>query len=93
MQRHNWRKAASYIYLYSSQLRTVADIKDHQRRSLLLQERLNGLSAAINALQLVHPTHAWIDGPLDDSSPDKDTSPSKKARIAVESNCILKLLH
>nr|GMD42356.1 nuclear pore complex protein NUP160 isoform X1 [Ipomoea batatas] len=76
MQRHNWRKAASYIYLYSSQLRTVADIKDHQRRSLLLQERLNGLSASINALQLVHPTHAWIDGPHDDSSPDKDTSPT-----------------
>ncbi|CAH9085976.1 unnamed protein product [Cuscuta europaea] len=86
MRRHNWRKAASYIYLYSSQLRTAADIKDHQHRSLLLQERLNGLSAAINALQLVHPANAWIDSPLDDSFPCKDHIPCKKARISLESS-------
>ncbi|VFQ84848.1 unnamed protein product [Cuscuta campestris] len=84
MQRHNWRTAASYIYLYSSQLRTMADIRDHQHRSLLLQERLNGLSAAINALQLVNPANAWIDSPLDDGSPDNDHVPSKKPRIALE---------
>lgn len=27
----------------------------------MLQERLNGLSAAINALHLVNPAYAWID--------------------------------
>lgn len=84
MQRQNWRKAASYIYLYSTQLKTGAAIKDHQHRSFALQERLNGLSAAINALQLVHPAYAWIDSPLEESTYRKEHYPSKKARITMQ---------
>ncbi|XP_059313417.1 nuclear pore complex protein NUP160 [Lycium ferocissimum] len=82
MQRHNWRRAASYIYLYSAQLRIHGAMRDPQRRSFILQERLNGLSAAINALQLVHPAYAWIDAPLDETC--SNTYPSKKARITIE---------
>ncbi|XP_009775332.1 nuclear pore complex protein NUP160 isoform X2 [Nicotiana sylvestris] len=82
MQRHNWRRAASYIYLYSAQLRIHGAVRDPQRRSFILQERLNGLSAAINALQLVHPAYAWIDAPLEETC--SNMYPSKKARITVE---------
>ncbi|THG12740.1 hypothetical protein TEA_026867 [Camellia sinensis var. sinensis] len=72
MRQHNWRRAATYIYLYSAQLKAEAAFKDHQRRSLVLQERLNGLSATINALHLVHPAYAWIDPLLEESSLQKE---------------------
>lgn len=84
MHRHNWRRAASYIYIYSAQLRTEASLKDYQHRSFFLQERLNGLSAAINALHLVRPAYAWIDPLLEERSLQKETYPSKKARITVQ---------
>ncbi|KAM7478594.1 hypothetical protein LguiA_026807 [Lonicera macranthoides] len=84
MNRHNWRKAANYIYLYSAQLKTEAAFKDHHRRSLVLQERLNGLSAAINALHLVHPAYAWIDFTHEENSLQKENYPSKKARITLQ---------
>ncbi|KAL2491059.1 SUPPRESSOR OF AUXIN RESISTANCE1 [Abeliophyllum distichum] len=84
MHKHNWRKAASCMYLYSVQMRAVAASKDHQPRSLALQERLNGLSAAINALQLVHPTYAWIEAPIEETSLYKENYPNKKARILME---------
>lgn len=87
MQRHSWRRAASYIYLYSAQLRIHGALRDPQRRSFILQERLNGLSAAINALQLVHPAYAWIDAPLEETC--SNMYPSKKARITVEEQCKL----
>ncbi|KAK6925523.1 Nuclear pore complex protein NUP160, partial [Dillenia turbinata] len=61
MHRHNWRKAATCMYLYSARLRTEVAVKDHQTLSLALQERMNGLSVTINALRLVHPAYAWID--------------------------------
>ncbi|KAL9253691.1 Nuclear pore complex protein NUP160-like protein [Drosera capensis] len=48
MRQQNWRKAASYIYLNSAKLVTEAA----NSPSLALQERLNGISAAINALHL-----------------------------------------
>lgn len=83
MHRHNWQRAATYIYLYSALLRTEAALKDQQRRSLILQERLNGLSAAINALHLVHPAYAWIDLSLEEISLPKEHYPSKKARLTV----------
>ncbi|KAF7127679.1 hypothetical protein RHSIM_Rhsim11G0112000 [Rhododendron simsii] len=83
MHRHNWQRAATYIYLYSALLRTEAALKDHQQRSLILQERLNGLSAAINALHLVHPAYAWIDPSLEGVSLPKEHYPSKKARLTV----------
>ena len=50
---------------------------------LILQERLNGLSAAINALLLVHPASAWIDPLLEESCLPKEHYPSKKARLTV----------
>ncbi|XP_047946839.1 nuclear pore complex protein NUP160 isoform X2 [Salvia hispanica] len=83
VHRHNWRRAASYIYRYSVRLRADAAVKDHQLRSFTLQERVNGLAAAINALQLVHPSYAWIDAPVDDISYDKEIYPNKKARITM----------
>ena len=59
-------------------------MKDHQQRSLALQERLNGLSAAINALQLVHPAYAWIDPPIEEPTYNKEQYPSKRARITMQ---------
>uniref|UniRef100_A0A5B7BIU5 Uncharacterized protein n=1 Tax=Davidia involucrata TaxID=16924 RepID=A0A5B7BIU5_DAVIN len=84
MHQHNWRKAASYIYLYSAHLRAEAAFKDNQHRSPVLQERLNGLSTAINALHLVHPAYAWIDPLFEEQSLSKDHYPSKKAKITVQ---------
>ncbi|VVB11793.1 unnamed protein product [Arabis nemorensis] len=80
MRRHNWRMAASYMYQFSARLRSEAASKDYKHMSLVLQERLNGLSAAMNALGLVHPTYAWID-PLPEES---HRYPVKKARRAEE---------
>lgn len=73
--------------MYSAQLRIHGALRDPQRRSFILQERLNGLSAAINALQLVHPAYAWIDAPLEETC--SNMYPSKKARITVEEQCKL----
>ncbi|XP_071736992.1 nuclear pore complex protein NUP160 isoform X2 [Rutidosis leptorrhynchoides] len=81
MRQHNWRKAANYIYLHSEQLKHEAALKDYQLRSLALQERLNCLSATINALHLVHPTCAWINPFVQEKSMLKELYPSKKARI------------
>ncbi|KAK9076950.1 hypothetical protein SSX86_005285 [Deinandra increscens subsp. villosa] len=80
MHQHNWRKAASYMYLHSAQLKSEAALKDSQLRSLALQERLNCLSATINALHLVRPSSAWINPLLEGKSIQ---SPSKKARINI----------
>jgi nuclear pore complex protein Nup160 len=80
MRRHNWRMAASYMYQFSARLRSEGACKDYKHMSLVLQERLNGLSAAMNALALVHPGYAWID-PV----PEETTRyPVKKARRAEE---------
>ncbi|KAL7592828.1 hypothetical protein Lser_V15G33426 [Lactuca serriola] len=84
MHQHNWRKAATYMYLHSLQLKNEATLKDCQLRSLTLQERLNCLSATINALHLVHPSCAWITPSLQGKSNHKDLYPSKKARITVQ---------
>ncbi|KAL3729190.1 hypothetical protein ACJRO7_026308 [Eucalyptus globulus] len=84
MHRHNWRKAASYMYRYTARLRTETSSRDNQQSLLSLQERLNGLSAAINALHLVRPAHAWIELPSQDISFEHEPYPSKKARKAVE---------
>lgn len=84
VHRHNWRKAAAYIYSYSSRLKIAASYKDHQGRSLILQDRLNALSASINALHLVHPAYAWIDNILEDKLLLKEDYPSKKARTEHE---------
>lgn len=83
MQRHNWRKAASYMYLYSARLRSEPVPKDNQHIFSALQERLNGLSAAINALHLVHPAYAWIDPFSGKNSIQNEHYPRKKAKKAV----------
>lgn len=84
MRRHNWRMAASYMYQFSARLRREAASKDYKHMSLVLQERLNGLSAAMNALCLVHPGYAWIDDPL----PEQMLCyPVKKARRAEKDQC------
>ncbi|KAK7355535.1 hypothetical protein VNO80_14793 [Phaseolus coccineus] len=80
MHRHNWRRAAHYIYMYSARLRTEAAPKDSVGSSLMLQERGNALSAAINALHLVHPAYAWIDSLVEGSSLVNEQYPSKKAK-------------
>ncbi|KAI7734640.1 hypothetical protein M8C21_024531, partial [Ambrosia artemisiifolia] len=80
MHQHNWRKAAIYMYLHSAQLKNEAALKDSQLRSLALQERLNCLSATINALHLVRKSSAWINPILEGKSIQ---NPSKKARITI----------
>ncbi|KAL1369522.1 nuclear pore complex protein NUP160-like isoform X2 [Arachis hypogaea] len=84
MHQHNWRRAANYMYMYSTRLRTEAASKDYQGSSLMLQERLNALSAAINSLHLVHPAYAWIDPPANGSSLLGEHYPSKKAKRIPE---------
>lgn len=59
-------------------------LKDHQHPSVALQERLNALSAAINALQLVNPAHAWIDPLLEGNFLIDEHHPSKRAKTIVE---------
>ncbi|KAJ9153482.1 hypothetical protein P3X46_026915 [Hevea brasiliensis] len=88
MHRHNWRRAASYIYQYSTRLRTELVLKDHQHVSLVLQERLNALSAAINALHLVRPACAWIDPLLEGNSLQIECYPSKKAKKTVKEQLV-----
>ncbi|KAM0016260.1 putative transcription factor WD40-like family [Helianthus debilis subsp. tardiflorus] len=80
MHQHNWRKAAIYMYLHSAQLKNEAALKESQLRSLALQERLNCLSATINALHLVRPSSAWINPVLEGKSIQ---NPSKKPRITI----------
>ncbi|CAN0890912.1 Nuclear pore complex protein NUP160, partial [Linum grandiflorum] len=80
MNRHNWRKAAGYMYEYSFRLKTEVLVKDQKHSSLFLQERLNGISAAINALHLVHPAYAWFDSQSEKKSRSNEGYPNKKAR-------------
>ncbi|XP_040373966.1 nuclear pore complex protein NUP160 isoform X2 [Rosa chinensis] len=84
MHRHNWRKAASYMYLYSARLRTEASLKGYQQLWRVLKEILNGLSAAINALHLVHPAYAWIDPLLVRSALHNEQYPGREIRITIE---------
>ncbi|KAH1083755.1 hypothetical protein J1N35_023516 [Gossypium stocksii] len=87
IHRHNWRKAASYMYLYSARLRTHTVQKDQQHMSITLQERLNALSAAVNALQLVHPAYVWID-PLPVGFFRNEHYPRKKAKTTVKEQSV-----
>ncbi|OMO76186.1 Suppressor of auxin resistance [Corchorus capsularis] len=84
MHRHNWRRAASYIYLYSARLKTESVLKDQQHTSITLQERLNALSVAVNALHLVHPAYAWIDPLPEGHSLRNEHHPNKKAKKTVQ---------
>ncbi|KAJ6426310.1 hypothetical protein OIU84_022009 [Salix udensis] len=54
MHRHNWRRAASYIYQYSARLRTEVDLRDHQHMSLakkLVKEHLTRSDVQAQRLQ------------------------------------------
>ncbi|XP_021721051.1 nuclear pore complex protein NUP160-like isoform X2 [Chenopodium quinoa] len=84
MHQQNWRKAATYIYMYSVQLKNELTLRSHQNTSLALQERLNGISAAINCLHLVHPMYAWIDSRMGGCHLHSVSHPTKKARTMEE---------
>lgn len=73
--------------MYAARLRTEAALKDNQSSSLMLQERLNALSAAVNALHLVHPAYAWIDPLAEKSSLMSEHYPSKKAKRTPDECC------
>jgi len=83
MHQQNWRMAATYIYLYSTLLKSEMSMSAYQNTSLALQERLNGISAAINCLHLVHPIYACIDVQMASQLPNA-SHPSKKARTLEE---------
>ncbi|KAI4375511.1 hypothetical protein MLD38_013371 [Melastoma candidum] len=81
MHQKNWRRAATYMYQYTVRLRAEAAMKHSQQLSYFFQERLNGLSATINALHLVDPEHAWF-VPL--TKFQSEHYPTKKAKLAIE---------
>jgi len=72
MYRHNWRRAAAYMYRYTVRLR-------EESREPALPEELRGLGASINALQLVDPTNAWFHLP---SRACEWFVPSKRQRLS-----------
>ncbi|CAI0427991.1 unnamed protein product [Linum tenue] len=80
MHRQNWQRAASYIYEYSVRLKNEVVITDHQHLSRLLQERMNSISAAINALHLVNPEYAWIEPPFEKNLNRIEGYPHKRAK-------------
>ncbi|XP_042506201.1 nuclear pore complex protein NUP160 [Macadamia integrifolia] len=84
MHRNNFRRAASYIYRYSDRLRTEATSNAPQQIPSTLQERLNALSAAINALHLVHIAYSWIDPQIEGYSCLDEHHPSKRPRNFVD---------
>ncbi|EAY84440.1 hypothetical protein OsI_05813 [Oryza sativa Indica Group] len=73
--RNNWRKAAAHMYRYFVRLSREGNAGGTRQLSHTLQERLHALSAAINALQLVDPSFAWLDSVCE---ADDQISPSKK---------------
>lgn len=83
MHRQNWRRAAAYMYRFAFRLRNEAEVTDSKKNSIAIQERLNGLSAAINALYLVHPLHAWIDPLLEEIPSKNEHYPSKKTKTTA----------
>lgn len=83
--RNNWRKAAGYMYRYFVRLNREGNAGGSRQLSHVLQERLHALSAAINALQLVGPSFAWLDSVCE---ADDQISPSKRPRNLLMENCM-----
>ncbi|XP_062218182.1 nuclear pore complex protein NUP160-like isoform X2 [Phragmites australis] len=81
--RNNWRKAAAYMYRYFVRLNREGNAGGSHQLSHTLQERLHALSAAINALQLVDPSFAWLDSVCE---ADDQISPSKRPRNLLMEN-------
>lgn len=71
------------MYHYSYRLKQEIKLNENRQVSSAFQEILCALSATINALQLVHPPHAWID--TQHVNFDK-LSPNKKPRQAFTKN-------
>jgi len=81
--RNNWRKAAAYMFRYSVRLNREGNAGGSRQLPHVLQERLDALSAAINALQLVDPSFAWLDSVCE---ADDQISPSKRPRNLLMEN-------
>ncbi|KAJ1277864.1 hypothetical protein BS78_04G035900 [Paspalum vaginatum] len=81
--RNNWRKAAAYMYRYYVRLNREGNAGGSRQLPHVLQERLHALSAAINALQLVDPSFAWLDSVCE---ADDQISPSKRPRNLLMEN-------
>ncbi|KAK1303809.1 hypothetical protein QJS10_CPB11g01906 [Acorus calamus] len=88
MHRNNWRKAAGYMYQYYTRLRKETNIKELQQPYSEFQERLESLSAAINALQLVHPAYAWIESQHEDYFSIDQHSPKRSRKFVEEDNTL-----
>uniref|UniRef100_A0A1D1Y398 Nuclear pore complex protein Nup160 n=3 Tax=Anthurium amnicola TaxID=1678845 RepID=A0A1D1Y398_9ARAE len=91
--RSNWRRAASYMYRYTVRLRREANFKEHHQLSLAFQERIWGLSAAISALQLVNPAHAWLDCQHGNDYCTDQYAPNKRARKILMNNISIAAEH
>ncbi|WVZ77924.1 hypothetical protein U9M48_025718 [Paspalum notatum var. saurae] len=81
--RSNWRKAAAYMYRYYVRLNREGNAGGSRQFPDTLQERLRALSAAINALELVDPSFAWLDSTFE---ADDQISPSKRPRNLLMEN-------
>lgn len=81
--RNKWRKAAAYMYRYFVRLNREGNAGGSHQLPHVLQERLHALSAAINALQLVDPSFAWLDSICE---ADDKISPSKRPRNLLMEN-------
>lgn len=81
MQRSNWRRAALYMYLYSVRLKEIGLTEAGLSENFVLQEQINSLAAAINALNLVDSMHAWLDLESDIFGGISSRPGSKRIRI------------
>ncbi|KAJ7548231.1 hypothetical protein O6H91_07G003400 [Diphasiastrum complanatum] len=84
MHRHSFRHAAGYMYCYFLRLKEESAKHSFSKNISVLEEQIHSLAAAINALNLVHPSSAWIDQQYTrQHSPDKP-SPMKRIRVVSE---------
>ncbi|EMS53650.1 hypothetical protein TRIUR3_25313 [Triticum urartu] len=81
--RNNWRKAAGCMYRYFVRLSREGEAGGGRQLTHVLQEKLHALSTAINSLQLVEPSCAWLDSVCE---ADDQISPSKKPRNLLMEN-------
>uniref|UniRef100_A0A453NAC5 Uncharacterized protein n=1 Tax=Aegilops tauschii subsp. strangulata TaxID=200361 RepID=A0A453NAC5_AEGTS len=81
--RNNWRKAAGCMYRYFVRLSREGEAGGGRQLTHVLQEKLHALSTAINSLQLVEPSCAWLDSICE---ADDQISPSKKPRNLLMEN-------
>jgi hypothetical protein len=68
------------MYLYSVRVKETGLVETRLSSAFSLQEQLNSLAAAINALHLVDPTSAWLDLESDICG-NLSCRPSKRIRI------------